>query len=324
MWQGYGVTVPFEDLPLDRQRDRIERLALLGYTDLWSSETDRTDAFVPLALASVWAPTLRLGTAIVPSFTRGPACLAQSAATMAAAAPGRFALGIGTSSNVIVDGWNGIPFERPYQRTRDVVRFLRTALTGEKVREDFDTFRVDGFRLGIPRTEPVPILLAALREGMLRLAGRAADGVIVNWLAATDVPSVAQIVSDAAPSGAPEREVVARIFVMLSQDEGAVRAAARRMIAAHLNVPVYAAFHEWLGRGPALEEMWHHWRRGDREAAVAAVPDHLVDELFVWGSPEQCRAHIERYTASGVTTPVLALLLSDRPIDDALEALAPR
>src|SRR3984957_13943566 len=142
---GYGMTVPFDDVPLATHREWYEELVDLGYTDLWSSEADGTDAFTSLALAAAWTPTLRLGTAIVPVFTRGPALLAQSAAAMAEAAPGKFALGIGTSSNVIVESWNGIPFEEPYKRTRDLIRFLRQALTGAKVDAAFETFTVKGF-----------------------------------------------------------------------------------------------------------------------------------------------------------------------------------
>src|SRR4029450_13075461 len=130
--QRYGMTIPFDGLPLHAQRDRVVELADLGYTDVGSSEANGADAFTPLALASVWAPSLRLGTAIVPAFTRGPACMAQSVASLADAAPGRVAFGIGTSSNVIVEGWNGIPFESPYQRTKDMVRFLRAALADRK------------------------------------------------------------------------------------------------------------------------------------------------------------------------------------------------
>src|SRR5690554_4321761 len=106
----YGITIPFDGIPLADQGDLVRELADLGYTDVWSAESAGADAFTPLALASVWAPALRLGTAIVPAYTRGPATLAQSAATLAAAAPGRVALGIGTSTEVVVEHWNGIPF----------------------------------------------------------------------------------------------------------------------------------------------------------------------------------------------------------------------
>jgi probable F420-dependent oxidoreductase len=321
--QRYGMTIPFDDLPLHAQRDRVVELAELGYTDVWSSEANGADAFTPLALASVWAPSLRLGTAIVPAFTRGPACLAQSVGSLAQAAPGRLALGVGTSSNVIVEGWNGIPFEQPYQRTRDLVRFLRQALEGnDKVTADYETFSVRGFRLGVRPPEPVPLLVAALREGMLRLAGREGDGAIVNWLSAADVATVAPIVHDAA-GGAP-REIVARIFVAPSDDADRVRAMGRFAIAAYLNVPVYAAFHEWLGRGDRLGEMWRLWKEGDRRAAAAAIPDSVVDELIVWGSPEACREHVQRYVDNGVTTPALALMPFGIDPAQAVRDLAPR
>jgi probable F420-dependent oxidoreductase len=327
--QRYGMTIPFDNVPLHEQRDWVVELADLGYTDVWSSEANGADAFTPLALASAWAPSLRLGTAIVPAFTRGPGCLAQSVGSLAQAAPGRVALGVGTSSNVIVEGWNGIPFERPYQRTRDMVRFLRQALTGEKVTAEYETFSVRGFKLGVVPPEPVPILVAALREGMLRLAGREGDGAIVNWLSADDVATVAPIVHRAAegranaPEGAPP-EIAARIFVAPSDDADTVRGMGRFAIAAYLNVPVYAAFHEWLGRGDRLGGMWRLWREGDRKAALAAIPDEVVDELIVWGKPDECREHIQRYVDNGVSTPALALLPFGYDQRQAIRDLAPR
>src|SRR2546423_4045497 len=112
-----GLTIPLPG-PLHSQREKIQELVALGYTDVWSSEADGADGFTPLALTSVWAPELRLGIAIIPVFTRGPACLAQCAASLADAAPGRFLLGIGASSDVIVERWNGIPFTEPFKRVR--------------------------------------------------------------------------------------------------------------------------------------------------------------------------------------------------------------
>jgi len=302
--QRYGMTIPFDGLPLHAQREAIVELADRGYTDVWSSEADGADAFTPLALASTWAPTLRLGSAIVPAYTRGPATLAQSVAALADAAPGRVAFGIGTSSNVIVERWNDIPFEEPYKKVRDTVRFLRTALTGEKVKESYDTFEVKGFKLGrVPEVQP-KIMIAALREGMLRLAGREGDGAIINWLSADDVRQVAPIVHEQGE----DKEVVARIFVAPTTDAATVRAMGRYAIAAYLNVPVYAAFHEWVGRGGVLAPMWTAWKEGDRKAALEAIPDEVVDQLIVHGSPAECRDHIARYVENGVTCPALAVL----------------
>jgi alkanesulfonate monooxygenase SsuD/methylene tetrahydromethanopterin reductase-like flavin-dependent oxidoreductase (luciferase family) len=100
--QRYGITVPLSGKPFNEQREWIIELADLGYTDVWSAEVDNVDAFTPLVLASQWAPSLRLGTAIVPVYTRGPALIAQSAASASMASAGNFVLGIGASSNVIV------------------------------------------------------------------------------------------------------------------------------------------------------------------------------------------------------------------------------
>jgi len=300
-----GMTIP---LPghLHAQRDQLQELADLGYTDVWSAESDGADAFTPLALAAAWEPRLRLGTAIVPAFTRAPACLAQSVAALADAAPGRFAFGVGSSSNVIVERWNGVPFVEPYKRVRDVVRFLKDAFSGEKVAAKYDTFEVQGYRLGVRPEVVPPVLVAALRPGMLRLAGREADGAIINWLSPKDVAKVVPVVRDAA--GGEDREIVCRIFVCPSEDTDAVRQAGKFAIAAYLNVPVYAAFHEWLGRGDTLAPMWEAWRAGDRKAAVAAIPDALVDELIVHGSAAECRAMIDQYFANGVTTTSLAIM----------------
>jgi probable F420-dependent oxidoreductase len=183
----WGATIPFQGVPLREHGPLVSALAASGYTDVWSSEVAGTDAFTPLALASVWAPSLRLGTAIVPVFTRGPALLAMSAATLAAAAPGRFVLGLGASSPTIVSDWNGLPYGAPWHRTRDVLRAVRAALAGGRVTGDFDTVRIRRFALEQAPEIPPPIMLAALRPRMLRLAGAEADGVILNWLAPDDV-----------------------------------------------------------------------------------------------------------------------------------------
>ena len=317
-----GMTVPLPG-PLHSHKDKLSELADMGYTDIWSAEADGADAFTPLALAAAWEPRLRLGTAIVPAFTRSPALFAQSVASMADAAPGRFAIGVGSSSNVIVERWNGIPFEEPYKKVRDVVRFLNDALGGEKVTKEYDTFKVDGFRLGIkPEVKP-QILVAALREGMLRLAAREADGTIINWLSPEDVTRVAEVVHGAA-EGTP-KEIVARIFVCPSENTEAVRTMARFAIAAYLNVPVYADFHAWLGRGDLLKGMWDNWKAGDRKAALAAIPDEVVDALIIHGSPEYCRDRIRQYFDNGVTTSTLAIMPFDPELKhwDAVRSLSP-
>ena len=313
----WGITLPLRSLPLPEQQDIVASLPDLGYTDAWSSELNGADAFTQLALAAQWTDRLRLGTAIAGIFTRGPALLAMNAATVAALAPGRFVLGIGTSSPVIVEAWNGIELARPYQRARDTLQFLRAALAGEKVSAEYGSFTISGFRLDPPPDPPPALALAALGPGMVRLAASLADAVITNWLAPSDVPAVRGVAG-------PDRELIARVFVCPTADAAVAREVGRRLVTAYLTVPAYAAFHVWLGRGEALRPMQDAWAAGDRRGALAAIPDHIVDDLVVHGRPEDCRERIEQYRASGLDTPVVAVVPAPGVDEtDAVRRLAP-
>ncbi|WP_020495061.1 LLM class F420-dependent oxidoreductase [Sciscionella marina] len=312
----WGLTIPLTGVRLAEQRALIESLPDLGYTDLWTAETAGTDAFTPLALAAQWAPNLRLGTAIVPVYTRGPGLLAMSAATIADLAPGRFVFGIGASSPAIVEKWNGIPFTEPMARTRDTLDFLRRAFAGEKISERYPSFAVEKFTLENPPAVAPPIMLAALRPGMLRLAARSADGAITNWLAATDVPKVRAVVG-------PETELAARIFVCPTEDAEAARGIGRLMISSYLTVPAYAKFQQWLGRGDILGPMWEKWAAGDRRGANLAIPDSVVDELVLHGPVEYCRERVREYVDNGLDTPVIAIVPTGSDLSGLARALSP-
>jgi probable F420-dependent oxidoreductase len=317
------MTIPVTGLPLPAQADVARELEERGYTDLWSSEATDTDGFTPLAVAAAVTRTAHLGIAIAPAFTRGPALLAQTAATLAATVPGRFSLGLGSSSDVIVERFNDIPFRRPLARTRDLARFLRRALAGERVDEAFETFAVRGFRPSVVPDPAPPLLVAGLRGRMLALAGAEGDGAIVNWLSAADVARVVPTVrAPDGPTPPARREIVARLMVAPTADVEVARRVGRRAIAAYLNVGVYRAFHRELGRD-TLEPMWKLWAAGERAAALAAIPDRVVDELVVHGHPDACREHIAEYVAQGVTVPVICLLGTDDPLR-ACRDLAPR
>jgi len=317
MTQNWGMTIPFYDRSLARSQELIAELPALGYTDAWSAEVNGVDGFVPLAMASQWAPGLRLGSAIVPVSTRGPGLLAMSAATLADLAPERFVLGIGSSSPAIVERWNAVEFVKPYARTRDTLRFLRKALAGEKVSEAYETFEIKGFKLERAPKIPPKIVLAALRPRMLRLAAEEADGAITNWLSPDDVRKVRAEIG-------PDTELIARLFVCVSEDTDKVRELARWMLASYLTVPAYAAFHDWLGRGEVLRPLHEAWAAGDRKAALKAIPDEVVDALVVHGDAATCRARIREYVANGLDTPVLAPIPGGEvPISQAVRDLAP-
>lgn len=305
----WGLTLPLPMMPLSEHRELVGRAEAAGYTDLWSGETNGPDGFTPLALAAAWTDSMRLGTGVVGVFQRGPALLAQQAAALADASRGRFVLGIGASSDRIVEGWNGIAFERPLSRVAETVEFLRPALAGERT--------PNGFKLEAP-PPPVPIVLAALRGKMLRLAVERADGAFTNFLPISGLPKVV-----AGLEGAPEGfELLCRFFCLPGEREQ-VEPIARFMFASYVTVPVYAAFYRWLGHGDAIAEMCEAWAAKDRDRAMAAAPWELIEEMFVLGSPERMRERLDEFVAGGITCPVLTPITTPDRLGELIEALGP-
>jgi probable F420-dependent oxidoreductase len=307
----WGLTLPLPMMPLADHADHVRRAEAAGYTDLWSGETQGPDGFTPLALAAAWTERARLGTGVVGVFTRGRALLAQQAASLADASGGRFALGIGSSSDRIVESWNGIPFERPLSRVSETVDFLRPVLAGERAPEG-------GFKLEQPPAEPVPIILAALRGKALRLAVEKADGAFTNFLPLGGLPRVVQGLEGAGE----DFELLCRFFCLAGPREQ-VEPLARWMFASYITVPVYEAFYRWLGHGEAIEEMVDAWGRRDREAASAAAPWELIEDTFIFGEPAEMRERLEAYAEGGITCPVVTPVTTPDKVGDLIEALAP-
>ena len=305
----WSLSVPMDEISLPEHIEIVREAEQSGYTDAWSMEVDGIDCFAPLA-AIAQATNLRVGTAIANVYTRGPATLARSAAGLAELAPGRFCLGIGAGSAPIVEFWNGGKFARPATRVRETLAFLRQAFTGERVTFEGETFTVKGFRLSRVPKQSIPIHVGALRPMMLRIAGKYADGAIVNWLAADDAKKSVAVVREAAQEAGrnpDDVEITARLFISVDPPGPAVDTGIRRHINAYLNVPVYKAFHEWLGRSASLGPMWDAWASGDRKAAVAAVPQEVMNDLIVQGSPDEMKAQVQRYFDAGVDTAFLQM-----------------
>jgi alkanesulfonate monooxygenase SsuD/methylene tetrahydromethanopterin reductase-like flavin-dependent oxidoreductase (luciferase family) len=169
---------------------------------------------------------------------------------------------------------------------------------------------------------------------MLRLAGRQADGVIINWLTPNDVPRVVGIARDAARAEGrdpADLEVASRVFVCMHDDIEIARATARRQITAYLNVPVYRGFHEWLGNDRLLGPMWQKWDAGDRRGALAAISDEAVDSLVAAGDAARCRDLVQAFASQGVETPIMYWIPTATDVEGQareswamLRALAPR
>src|SRR6478752_2330011 len=304
----WGLTLPLPQVPLSEHEQYVRAAEEAGYTDLWSGETNGPDGFTPLALAAAWTERVRLGTGVVGVFQRGPALLAQEAAALADASQGRFVLGIGSSSDRIVEGWNGIPFERPLSKVRETVEFLRTALDGERTES--------GFKLEAAPAQRVPIVLAALRGKMLDLAVERGDGAFTNFLPLGGLPKVAGQLE-----GAPEGfELLCRFFCLPGERE-AVEPLARFMFSSYITVPVYADFYRWLGYGDQIDAMVSAWESGDRQGAAAAAPWELIEDMFIFGSPEEMKERLGAFVAGGVTLPILTPITTPDKLGELIDGL---
>lgn len=305
----------------------------LGYTDAWSAEVAGADGLAALAALAQATESIRVGTAIVPVYTRPPALLAMGAATLQDLSRGRFVLGLGTSSSIIVEKWMGAPFRRPLSRLREYVEILQDALTGKKVSFAGDTVNVGGFRLQIDAGAPVPIYLAALGPRACRLAGEIADGVILFLRTPEGVVQSLDWVADGARAAGrdpDELDCVIRIPVALDEDPAVFGFVARRMITAYATVDVYHRSLAAQGFEHETRSIADAWGRGDRDAANRLVTDEMVDRLIVSGDEHACRTRLQAFRDAGVKTPVLLpFSVAGDPqertarVRAAVEALAP-
>ena len=312
-----GLTIPFAGVSLPDHEPLLRRADALGYHDLWSGEATGYDGFTPLALAAAWTERARLGTGVVNPYTRGPALLAQSAAALADASAGRFVLGIGSSSDRIVERWNGIPFEKPLTHVREAVAGLRPVFAGER--------GAGGFKLEAPPPEPIPIYVAALRGRMLRLAGEVGDGAWVNFLplsAAEQVVGEVRAGEQAAGREPGSVDIVCRFFNVPAPPEEGLPFV-RFMFAAYATVPVYAEYFRWLGFADQIDPMVEAWEGGDRKRAVELVPEDLARDVFVFGEPDEQRERLAAFAAKGITTLCLTPIAPPEAVAGWIEAMAP-
>ncbi|HTY56157.1 MAG TPA: LLM class F420-dependent oxidoreductase [Candidatus Binataceae bacterium] len=329
-----GITIPLEGFQNRGLIDLVRRAEALGYTDLWSMESFGNDAFSPLAAAAAVTERLRLGTAIVPVFTRPPALTAMSSATVQQISNGRLILGLGISTPVIVDQWMGVPFKKPVTLMRETVEALRAIFAKNRVVMNGKTIRINGFRLDFELETPPPIFIGAQGPKMLRLAGEIGDGMITNFITPETLPSMLEHVKQgalAAGKDPSKQDVVVRIVTVVDEDIDQTRTELRRYLTAYVTVPQYNQFFRGIGFEHEAAEAIAAWNAGDRKKALECVSDKMVESILVFGSADQCRKRLEAYDAAGVKTVTLWLSSFARDPEKkrasvlhAMEALAPR
>jgi alkanesulfonate monooxygenase SsuD/methylene tetrahydromethanopterin reductase-like flavin-dependent oxidoreductase (luciferase family) len=301
----------------------------LGYRSFWTAETTGPEAFSLLGAVGAAAPGLDLGTGVVALQLRTPMVVAMAGATLQALQPEReVLLGIGISSPVVTQRWHGVPYgDRPVARVREYVTLLRACLSGDKVDFAGDFYQVKGFRLGVRSGEPGPsgrgsgtpgpsgqgkhvpkIVIGALNPAMLRLAGEVADGVLLNYLPASHVPwSVEQVRKGGAAraaAGAGTCAIYAYVHAgVCERDEGIELA--RRDLYSYAVVDSYAHNFERAGFADEVAEIRERFAAGDREGAVGAVSDRMVDAIDVMGDADVAHATMQSYVDAGVEVPIL-------------------
>lgn len=282
--------------------DTARRAEQLGYQSFWTAETTGPEAFSLLAAAGAAAPSLALGTGVLALQLRTPMLVAMAGATLQALHPDQdVLLGIGISSPVVTRRWHGVDYgERPLDRVREYVTLVKACLSGEKVDFAGDHYQVKGFRLGVRLGERRPkVIVGALNPAMLKLAGEVADGVLLNYLPASHVPwSVEQVRKGG------DATIYAYVHAGVCEREDGV-GLARRDLFSYAVVDAYAANFTRAGYGDAVEEIRARHTAGDRDAALAAVSDEMIDGIDVMGDPDHVRATVQMYADCGVDVPVL-------------------
>ena len=316
-------------MPIDREGlDYVVEAERLGADSVWVPEFWGYDALTPLGAVAAVTERIRIATAIVQVGTRTPAMLAMSAATLQQLSGGRFLLGIGTSGPQVMEGWHGVPFARPVQRTRETIEIIRRVTSGERLTYDGEIHQLplpDGegkaLRSAAPPTH-VPIFVASLGPANLRLTGVAADG----WIGNSFFCETADVFFDELRAGAESAgralsdiELTVSVSCEITDDvEGAGRRHAAgfaftfgAMGSAGSNF--YNDAFSRQGFGDDVAEVQRLWLAGDREGAAARVPTEIGLRANLIGPPDEIRRRLREYRDCGVDT------LRVGPMGDTLE-----
>jgi len=298
-----GVTfASFQTLGLDAAITAARWAEELGYSSYWTAETVGPEAFSTLAAVSAAAPSLDLGTGVLALQLRTPPLAAMAAATLQALQPNReVLLGIGISSPVVTSQWHGAPFDgSPLAHVREYIELVRQCLSGDAVTFQGDFYDVRRFRLGVRLGDRRPkIVLGALNERMLRLGGEVADGVLLNYLPASLVPwSVEQVRKGGSAT------IYAYVHVGVCERQNGIEYA-RRDLFSYAVVDSYARNFERAGFADEVAEIRERHSARDREGALAAVSDRMVDAIDVMGDVDHVCATMKSYVDAGVEVPVV-------------------
>jgi probable F420-dependent oxidoreductase len=252
--------------------------------------------------------SIRIGVAVTPVYTRTPAVLAATANVLEQLLPGRFIMGLGSSSQTIMGAWNGIALDKPLTRVKDTALMVRSMLKGEKSDFDLTTLKSRGYRQA-PLENPPPLYLAALQPKMIEMAAEVGDGVIFNLWPKSALPKMmahVKIGAERAGKNWEDVEIVNRAMVLATDDKEAGRQLFRAAFAPYYATPVYNNFLAWAGFEDAADTITEGWAEKDRAKTGGALTDALIDEIAIIGTETEIQARISEAADGGVHTHIIA------------------
>ena len=279
-----------------------------GYPDAWFSDSGAPDSLTQVAAVAHHTTSIRIGVAVTPVYTRTPAVLAATANVLEQLLPGRFIMGLGSSSQTIMGAWNGIALDKPLTRVKDTALMVRSMLKGEKSDFDLTTLKSRGYRQA-PLENPPPLYLAALQPKMIEMAAEVGDGVIFNlWpkSALQKMMEHVKIGAERAGKNWEDVEIVNRAMVLATDDKEAGRQLFRAAFAPYYATPVYNNFLAWAGFEDAADTITEGWAEKDRAKTGGALTDALIDEIAIIGTETEIRARISEDADGGVHTHIVA------------------
>jgi probable F420-dependent oxidoreductase len=307
---------------MEQAIERVRHAEALGYESAYVTHIAGRESLTVLTAYAMRTERIRLGTGVVPIYTRTPATMGQTAVTIDELSGGRLNLGLGVSHRPIVEGWHGQTIDKPVAEMREYVSIVRAIARGEDPPAG-QKWRT-GFRLvGLDPRPDLRIYVAALSPAMLRLAGEVADGVLL-WLCTP--PYIRDVVIPEVEEGRRRAgktldgfDVVPAVPSALTEDPDAARGTLRKELIPYFGLPFYRAMIERSGFGEELAA--YDAASGDLDAMRAAISDRFVDELAAIGGTDAVRAGIERYRSAGASSPCVGPI-SRTDFEATLEAAA--
>jgi F420-dependent oxidoreductase-like protein len=305
----------FDKRGFDRQEliECVRAADACGYDSFWMPEAWERDAFTTLTELAARTEHIHLGTGIINVFSRSPALIAMSAATLDEISGGRFRLGLGTSGARVVEDFHGVRFNKPLTRLKETIQIVRTLLNGERVDFRGECFEIQRFKLGFkPLRSEIPIYIAALSPKSLRQVGEIADGWLpTHWPRARLEDGIAETRAGAESAGrdATRIEIAPFVNVVVSDDIVRARNQARLPLAYYVGGmgDYYHASLSRLGFGEEAGRVRELWQSGRRKGAMAAITDEMIDSIAICGTLENCRARLDEAYAFGATLPLIPI-----------------